>query len=280
MPYPHDNIYQPMTHRTGSGNMPLPMSEPTDRSPQIFQFGDQDLSTISSKSLTSPENNLESSQSNMYPIEKDIDLLILIDSNRRHVDWKTFWTLKGSERKCGSLFKVEEVIQNMNIRHLKYVVINIGVNDLDTKSAEKVFRQLQKVIELLREKFEGINIFLSEITPRTDARDTEVIRCNEMIETYSQNKEFICLSKHNNLRTDVKRFFSDTKHISVNAIPIVVANIKRSLRKAYGIVKPNGSYVNYKSQDVKTDLFNFKKEMKNILQQINSKISYNNPPWH
>ena len=65
-------------------------------------------------------------------------------------------------------------------------------------------------------KFEGIRIILSEITPRMDARDAE---------TYSQNKKYIFLSKHNNLRTDDGRDFRDTKYISLNAIPIFVSNI-------------------------------------------------------
>ena len=157
------------------------------------------------------------------------------------------------------------------------------------KTAEEVFQQLVKVINQLRGKYEGIKIILCEITPRGDVRDDEVIRINQIIAEYSQDKVYIFLAKHGNLRTEDKRHFSDNKHISFNAAPIFVSNIKRALRLAYGTVKPNvrgGSY-NYRrnsnpynnQQNNNTDIVNFKIEMRNILQQINEKMAYN-PPWH
>ena len=128
----------------------------------------------------------------------------------------------------------------------------------------------------MREKYEDIKFILCEITPRGDARGEEVIEINRIIARYTQDKTYIFLTKHSNLRTEDKRHFSDNKHISLHAAPIFVSNIKKSLRQAYGIIKPNGrSSNNYDPQNRRTmnqynqnenaDLANIKIEVRNIL---------------
>ena len=74
-------------------------------------------------------------------------------------------------------------MEETKIRQLKHVFINVGVNDLDTESPEEVSKQFERIIAILREKYEGIKIIVSEITPRKDAKDTEVIKCNTMLKT-------------------------------------------------------------------------------------------------
>ena len=44
------------------------------------------------------------------------------------------------------------------------MVISVGVNDIDHKTAEEVLHQLQIVIGLLREKYDNPKIILGEIT--------------------------------------------------------------------------------------------------------------------
>ena len=109
-----------------------------------------------------------------------------LDSNKKHIEWRKFWTINGSEKRfCGSLYKLEKILMEVTkIRQLKLVFVNVGVNDLDTKSPEKVSKQFERIIAILREKYEGIKIIVSEITPRKDAKDTEVVKCNTMLKTY------------------------------------------------------------------------------------------------
>ena len=64
--------------------------------------------------------------------QHNVELLICIDSNRRYIDWRKFWTLKGTEKRfCGNLAELERYIRSENkIGTLKNILINIGVNDL------------------------------------------------------------------------------------------------------------------------------------------------------
>ena len=62
--------------------------------------------------------------------------------------------MPGKKKKtfCGSLFDVEERIRaETNIQNIKYVVLSIGVNDVETKSAEQVMQQLEVVVVAERE---------------------------------------------------------------------------------------------------------------------------------
>lgn len=164
--------------------------------------------------------------------------MIFMDSNRNHIDWRRFWTVKGSKKKfCGSLYKVSDMIrEDEQIRSTKYVVVSVGVNDIDCKSAEEVLHQLQVVIGLLRDKYNNPKIILSEITPQTDDKDEEVEKCNDLINDYVATTDYIFLAKHSNLRHEDGRMFSDAKHITRNAIPIFVTNLKKALREAYGML--------------------------------------------
>ena len=65
----------------------------------------------------------------------------------------------------------------------------------------------------MREKYEDIKIILCESTPHGDARDEEVLEINRITTRYTQDKTYIFLTKHSNLRTEDKRHFSDDKHV-------------------------------------------------------------------
>ena len=82
--------------------------------------------------------------------------------------------------------------------------------------------------------FPEIKIILSEITPRTDGKDKEVIKCNELIKEMAKNDDSIFVAFHSNLRDEDYFMFTDVKHISRNAVPRFAANLKRALRSAYG----------------------------------------------
>ena len=183
------------------------------------------------------EKNFEEECGGINQLKRDLDLLICIDSNRKHINWRKFWTIDGTEKfYCGSLYTLKEKIINAKqINSVKYVLINVGVNDLDTQDAEEVYEKMEDVVNIIREKYKDCKIIISEITPRTDDRDNEVIKCNTLINQMSKNKEFIFIARQSNLRDDNGTMFDDAKHITRNAIPKFVANIKRVLEKAYGI---------------------------------------------
>ena len=78
-----------------------------------------------------------------------------MDSNSHFIDWGRFCNITEGPVKrslCGSLYDVEERIQAADTQKVKCVVLSVGVNDTDVKSAEEVFQQLKTVIDLIRTK--------------------------------------------------------------------------------------------------------------------------------
>ena len=103
--------------------------------------------------------------------------------------------------------------------------------------------ELKSIIDKLTDKFKGIKIILSEITPRNDDKDEAVIEFNKQLFDIYDKKTDIFLVYHHNLRDNNYSKHYDEKHIHKRAVPLFASNIKKALRKAYGIEKQN--YIRY-----------------------------------
>ena len=80
------------------------------------------------------------------------------------------------------------------------MLINVGVNDTDVKNAEEITKNFQSIIKQIREKYNGIKIILSEITPRKDDKDSIVIECNNRLAKLYDKQKDIYIINHQNLR--------------------------------------------------------------------------------
>ena len=73
------------------------------------------------------------------------------------VDWGMFWkNIQGRKEKifCGRLYDLEQrIMADMKIRSTEYVIISIGINDIDSGSRAVVKRQLETVINLIDRKY-------------------------------------------------------------------------------------------------------------------------------
>ena len=76
--------------------------------------------------------------------------------------------------------------------------------------------------------------FVSEITPRNDNKDNEVIECNKLFNSYASSLGNVFVARHSNLRDDQYTNFYDVKHLKETIIPRFASNIKRALVLAYG----------------------------------------------
>ena len=165
---------------------------------------------------------------------KDIDILICMDSNRKYVDFRKLWTLKGSKRvNSETINELEKYINNNDIKSLNNILINVGMNDIDSKSGIEVFDHLKGLTIKVRSQFPCINIIVSEVTPRADNRDSEVIICNDLLKQYISQEKNMHLAVHDNLRHSDYSLFCDKKHLKKNAVPLFAANIKKALRQVY-----------------------------------------------
>ena len=190
----------------------------------------------------SDPSNRQNTDNNTRRGIKDLDILFCMDSNRRFIDFRKLWTIKGSQiQACGNLNEVKAFIQNCHIRTLQHILINVGVNDLDTKNAETVFEDIKHIVNTLEVDFPNIKIILCEITPRSDEKDEEVLKCNDFIKGLAISSKNIFIVRHSNLRDEDYTMHVDNKHISKNAIPRFASNIKRTLRFVYGVKKYDGN---------------------------------------
>ena len=118
--------------------------------------------------------------------------------------------------------------KSVDYPNLKYVCINVGVNDTDENSGVSVFNSLKETIENVRARFNA-KVIVSEITPRKRNRKSEVSSCNRLLNEYVKEKDYLFIARHENLQ----ELLYDEKHVKETCIARYAANIKNALRKAY-----------------------------------------------
>ena len=125
------------------------------------------------------------------------------------------------------------ICMDSNITTLHHILINIGTNDIETKTANQVYKEITEIIDILKSKYPGIKIIICEVTPRADEKDDDVIICNRMLNEYAPRVDNLFIVNHSNLRDENYSLFSDTKHVKERCIPKLAKNIKIGLRQAY-----------------------------------------------
>ena len=133
------------------------------------------------------------------------------------------------------------------------MLISCGVNDIDTKSGLEVADEILYTINRIKQKYPTIKIIISEITPRKDKMDEEVLKCNSKILINIRSLENVFLVEQQNLRDPNWSMHHDVKHIKKRCIPKFAANLKKGLRLAYGIDHVDRSQRNFTSGSYNTN---------------------------
>ena len=167
-------------------------------------------------------------------------ILLCMDSNRKFINFRKLWTLKGSRKhNCSTLTSVKETLKRENMGKLDYCFISVGINDIDTKEPRIILKEYEDIINLLRRKHAGIKIIVSEITPRKDQFIAQVVELNQLLKDLCNVSDYLFLVDHSNLfNSNVNDILYDTRHLHRRVIPRFAGNIKRALRKAYGLPEP------------------------------------------
>ena len=158
-----------------------------------------------------------------------------MDSNRNYLDLDLLWenlTLVPT----GNMSELLQNLEKNDLRDYDVVVIHVGVNDIDRTEGREVAKRLINVTSRIKAAAPGIQIILSEVTPRQLTRDDEVIACNEELRIL-QGTDNITLAKHSNLRDKQWSFHKpkDDKHFTKPAIARLAGNLKSAFRKAMNI---------------------------------------------
>ena len=179
---------------------------------------------------------------NELPEDNNTELLILVDSNGKYLDRRKFWTLdRTTWLRCGNVDEARRLINRTRYTNIKYILIAVGVNDLDETDGSELADKFGSLIGSIHESYPDVKIILNEVTPRNDNRDEHVIKCNTKLQVYTTRHDHIFLSRQSNLRDDSYSFFHDNKHIKQSKIPRYASNMKIALRQAYGIPSWNNT---------------------------------------
>ena len=168
---------------------------------------------------------------------RDIDVVFCMDSNSKYVRFKKLWTVKNTiRRRCYTQQGLKKFIAELEATSIGYFLIHVGVNDIDHMGSDEVFAQLTENIETLKEKYPNIKIVLAELTPRKDNKNTEVDKCNTLINQFASAHDNIFIANHATIREKKNDFLVDNKHIARKSIGVFVVNLKKAaLCEAHGI---------------------------------------------
>lgn len=162
-----------------------------------------------------------------------------MDSNRQHIQKDKLW--RDCEIvKCNRLQEATKIISKIS-EAPRALLVHAGVNDIEHQSPQEVFNDILTLIDTHKHALPDTHLILSEIIPRMDALDRDVLKVNEMIREISDDK--INIVKHHSLR--YYEHYRDNKHVNESTgINKLAGNLKAAIRSAFGfaqITKPRMS---------------------------------------
>ena len=105
------------------------------------------------------------------------DIIVIMDSNRKFSEpEKLFPNKKSTILRCGNISSLNRIVKNPYFYNAESIVVHVGVNDVESDTdADVIADSLLTATVKLKSKFPATNIFLSEITPRSDDLQRKVI---------------------------------------------------------------------------------------------------------
>ena len=163
----------------------------------------------------------------------------LLNSNRKFINFRKLWTLRGSSRhRSGQLSSVKRVVESCKAKRVKYFLISVGTNDIDTKEPDDIIHEYSEIIDLLRKKYPGIHVIINELPPRKERNNGKLQKMNGLLNQLCQESDSLTIITQEKLRGNIDRNMFDDKHIHRRAVNLFAGSIKQGLRKAYGLPEP------------------------------------------
>ena len=178
---------------------------------------------------------VKSSTDQIHSQYQDPSIWTLLDSNRRYLRENRLSPDNTRSVKivaCSNLDDLE-VLTDSIPDDLEILFLHVGVNDLEFHAAERVHKEYCSIISKIKDDFPNLKIVLSEITPRFDISDNQVLHLNALLLASFKNDKSAYIISNSNLRKE--SYFSDNKHIKKENINILASNIKHGLRRILGI---------------------------------------------
>lgn len=153
-----------------------------------------------------------------------------MDSNRNHIDTNKFWRNHTCRKvRAGCKEDAEKVIINYELQKAKFIIIHIGIIDLEYNKIDgEIAKRIINIAMKLKKMYPVAEVMVSQITPRNDELQYRVNKINELLK--NSLPQSIRLINNTNLTKDM---LCDKKHIRKDDIGRLVGNIKREIRKTF-----------------------------------------------
>ena len=98
------------------------------------------------------------------------DIIVIMDSNRKFLEpEKLFPNKKSTILRCGNISSLNRIVENPYFYNTESIVVHVGANDVQSDTdADVIADSLLTATAKLKSKSPATNIFLSEITSRSD----------------------------------------------------------------------------------------------------------------
>ena len=162
----------------------------------------------------------------------DADVVLLMDSNKRHIDAESFWD-KTWKIRVATAEELESVIHRFDFSKVKHIIISTGTNDTDSRNADSIFSDLVKGADILTRKYSS-KVYVSQLPPRKMEKKETVKKVNFLIA--NGIKEGVNVIMQDNLS---EKHLHDEKHIRKNCLWILVENMTNKIREVMGLPPVN-----------------------------------------
>ena len=174
--------------------------------------------------------NRNSSPARDQGIEKDI--LLLMDSNRKVLDFKRLWKSENTQVCAAPTLKdVYDTLASHPNSNLRCILIHCATNDIESKSLNQILDSIDKILHLVKHKFPNAKVLLSEVLIRSDHFDDIGIALNTDLALLYRDHDFVMLIRHGNIRREGIRVLRDEKHLLPSISGLFASNLQRGLKK-------------------------------------------------
>ena len=186
------------------------------------------------------------------------DIIIIMDSNRKFLEpEKIFPNKRSTILRCGNISSLNRIVENPYFYNAEFTVVHVGVNDVESDTdADVITDSLLTATAKLNSKFPATNMFLSEITPRSDDLQRKVIYVNEHLKIKAL-KYNLHLINHSNLQAKSSFFWEDKKHFNrLTGVRLLARNIKGKVLRQQPLITGEGVFIDLDSHCQSIELSN------------------------
>ena len=186
------------------------------------------------------------------------DIIVIMDSNRKFLEpEKLFPNKKSTILRCGNISSLNRIVEDPYFYNAESIVVHVGVNDIESNTdADVIADSLLTATAKLKSKFPTTNIFLSEITPRSDELQRKVICVNQHLKIKAL-KYNLHLIDHSNLRAKSFFFRDDRKHFNRSTgVRLLARNIKSKVLRQQPLISGEGVFKDLHSHRQSIELSN------------------------